>query len=454
MRGSKRMLVMKFGGTSVTNPLSVAAIAKQVRNNLEQKPIIVVSALSGVTDLLVKLSNASNKGEIQDILGEIRLKHQQWIDNIFSQNSPCNQNASAQIDFYLEELEDIMQAHDFISSLARHDSIVAFGEKMSSYLISRYLVNNKIQAERLLATKCIITNNNFGGADFLSGETILHSKKNILPLVENEIVPVITGFIGATVNGETTILGRGGSDYSAAIIGYAIGAKEIQIWTDVDGVFSADPRKVTNARLINQLSYQEAAELAMFGAKVLHPRTIQPAVKADIPVRVLNTFNLDNHGTLINHDADNTHHVKAVTWRKDVPLINISSPDMFLSKGFLQRVFAILSENNISVNMLSASEVSVSVTLDNVGNLEDALKQLNEFAVAEYRSGLGSISLVGEKIMDTPSLMQNVFNLLEDQGLKAEMLSYSASNINLSMVIASESIEKIVPKLHDQFIIS
>lgn len=446
------MLVMKFGGTSVTNPLSVAAIAKQVRSNLEQKPILVVSALSGVTDLLVKLSNSGNKGEIQDILGQIRLKHQEWIDSIFSQNSPCNQNASAQIDFYLEELDDIMQAHDFISPLARHDSIVAFGEKMSSYLISRYLVNNKIQAERLLATKCIITNNNFGGADFLADETILHSRKNILPLVENDIVPVITGFIGATINGETTILGRGGSDYSAAIIGYAIGANEIQIWTDVDGVFSADPRKVTTARLINQLSYQEAAELAMFGAKVLHPRTIQPAVKADIPVRVLNTFNLDNHGTLINHDADNTHHVKAVTWRKDVPLINISSPDMFLSKGFLQRVFAILSENNISVNMLSASEVSVSVTLDNVGNLEDALKQLNEFAVAEYRSGLGSISLVGEKIMDTPSLMQNVFSLLEAENLRVEMLSYSASNINLSMVIASDSIEKIVPKLHDQFI--
>jgi len=447
------MLIMKFGGTSVTNPLSVAAIGRLVHDNFENKPVVVVSALSGVTDLLVKLSESHDHNQQQQLIEQIRDKHIIWVGNIFSQNSPCSQNNLAQIDFYLDELEDMLQAHDFATPLARHDSIVAFGEKMSSHLISQYLNSNGINAERVLATRCIITNENFGGADFISDLTIAHSQKTILPLLENSIVPVVTGFIGATAKGEITVLGRGGSDYSAAIIGYAINAKEIQIWTDVDGVFSADPRKIKTAHLIPQLSYQEAAELAMFGAKVLHPRTIQPAVKAGIPVRVLNTFNPENQGTLINHNVDECSHVKAITWRNDVPLINISSPDMFLSKGFLQRVFSILSENGISANMLSASEVSVSITLDNTDNLENALMELNRFALAEYFDGMGTISLVGAKIMETHSLMQDMFNLLEGNKVKVAMLSYSTSNINLSMVIPSAQIEKIVPLLHDKFII-
>ncbi len=275
----------------------------------------------------------------------------------------------------------------------------------------------------------------------------------IIPLIENGFIPVITGFIGANTSGETTILGRGGSDYSAAIIGYAIGSEEIQIWTDVNGVYSADPRVIKDAKLLKQLSYQEAAELAMFGAKVLHPRTIQPAVKADIPVRVLNTFNLDNCGTMIAHSADNTDGtVKSVTWKKSAPLLNIYSADMFLSKGFLQKIFAILAKNNISVNMLSASEVSVSVTLDNIGKLDVALIELNKFAKTDYIEGFGTISLVGEQIMNTPSLMQSLFDLFQSFDTSIQMLSYSASNINISMIVPTDKIEQIVPMLHSKFI--
>lgn len=446
------MLVMKFGGTSVTHPESVAAIKALVERELKYQPILVVSALSGITDLLVKLNDAHNYTQQQSVLEQIELKHERWINDIFSSNSSIILKVKQQIDEYLGVLKQML-TQEFEHPLQRHDSIVGFGEILSSFLISEYLNSNKLNTRQVLATKCIITNDDFGGADFIDEDTCESSRQNLLPLIEQGIVPVVTGFIGTNLAGKATVLGRGGSDYSAAILGYALNCREIQIWTDVNGVYSADPRVIKDAKLIWQLSYQEAAELAMFGAKVLHPRTIQPAVKAGIPVRVLNTFNIENKGTLIEHNAGNSDGlVKAITWKKIAPLLNIYSADMFLSKGFLQKIFAILAENNISVNMLSASEVSVSMTLDNTGKLNEALVELNTFAKADYIQGYGTISLVGEKIMSTPSLMQEIFNLLDDSQTRVEMLSYSASNINLSMVVAADKINEVVMLLHERFI--
>lgn len=447
------MLVMKFGGTSVTNPASVAAINTLVQKNKVKKPILVVSALSGVTDLLVKLSHTILSSEQEHILNQLRVKHQDWITNIFAADKKLQNEASSTIEDYLTRLHSIRLKDAYNNQMQLHDTIVSFGELMSSYLISFYLNTNGVLAEQLSATKCIITTKDFGGADFIDTATKQHCRKAILPLVEKGIVPVITGFIGATIGGEITILGRGGSDYSAAIIGYAINSSEIQIWTDVNGVYSADPRVINSAKLLNRLSYQEAAELAMFGAKVLHPRTIQPAVKANIPVRVLNTFNLSNDGTLIAESSDNSDSaVKAITWKKSAPLINVYSTDMFLSKGFLQKIFSVLSSHNISVNMISASEVSVSITLDNVGNLNDALVKLNKFAKTDYIEGFGSISLVGEKIMETPGLMQSIFSLFESTATPVQMLSYSASNINISMIVPDNKIQTLIPLLHERFI--
>ena len=447
------MLVMKFGGTSVTNKASVEAIVALIHRELNRQPVLVVSALSGVTDLLVKLSEVENKQDQLLIIEQIKAKHSYWIQTIFEQQLPHN-NVFLRIDEYLNELQTTLKAQHFGNKMQRHDSIVAFGEKMSSFLLVTYLESHKINAKQVLATECIITTADFGNADFIDEPTQEHSQKTLLPLIKANIVPVVTGFIGATVTGETTVLGRGGSDYSAAIIGYAIGSEEIQIWTDVNGVYSADPRVINDAKLIQQLSYQEAAELAMFGAKVLHPRTIQPAVRSGIPVRVLNTFNLDNAGTLIEH-ASGSHDgmVKAITWRNSVPLLNIYSAEMFLSKGFLQKIFAVMANNNISVNMLSASEVSVSITLDNTGKLDQALTELNEFAETNYLDGYGSISLIGEKVMAMPMLMQEAFDLLDATATKVEMLSYNASNINLSMIVPSGKIAEIVPLLHKNFII-
>ncbi len=446
------MYVMKFGGTSVTKIEGVTAINKLVKSGLSQNPVLVVSALSGVTDLLVKLSFCAKDHTSDNLINELIDKHNLWIDNVFATDKIQHEHAHEIVANYLAELRVVLN-DDITPQLELHDKIVSFGEMISSALISFYLQTNGINAKQLLATKCIITSNKFGGADFLDKQTKKAAKTNVIALVKQGVVPVITGFIGANVEGKTTILGRGGSDYSAAIIGYAIGANEIQIWTDVNGVYSADPRVIKSAKLVKKLSYQEAAELAMFGAKVLHPRTIQPAVKLGIPVKVLNTFNLDNCGTLIEHQTDNLDGtIKSITWRKSAPLLNIYSANMFLSKGFLQKVFAILARHDISVNLLSASEVSVSVTLDNIGKLEPALIELNKFAKTDYFEGLGTISLVGESIMATPSLMQKVFNIFQQAKIRVQMLSYSASNINISLLVAADRIDEIVPILHREFI--
>lgn len=447
------MFVMKFGGTSVTKPESVAAIKALVERDLSRQPVLVVSALSGVTDLLVKLSHSALENEQANLFEQIFAKHDVWIKTIFANNLELQKTSFGLVESYLHQLRELLHGHSFTNQLQQHDSVVSFGEKMSSALIALFLRSYGVNAEQVLATSCIITSKQFGGADFIDAATKKACKKTILPLLDVGIVPVITGFIGATTDGQTTILGRGGSDYSAAIIGYAINSEEIQIWTDVNGVYSADPRVILDAKLLKQLSYQEAAELAMFGAKVLHPRTIQPAVKIGIPVKVLNTFNLDNLGTVIAHAADNSDGtVKSVTWKKSAPLLNIYSADMFLSKGFLQKIFAVLAKKNISVNMLSASEVSVSVTLDNIGKLDEALVELNKFAKTDYFEGFGTISLVGEQIMNTPLLMQNLFDIFNAANIPVQMLSYSASNINISMIVPSDKIIEIVPIIHSKFI--
>lgn len=446
------MFVMKFGGTSVTKPESVKAIYELVLARLQDKPIVVVSALSGVTDLLVRFVDSPLENERANLIDQIFAKHDVWIKTIFATDTNLQDVAFKTIKNYLQELR-LSLDKNFTNQMQLHDCVVSFGEKMSSALISLFLCSHGIKAEQVLATKCIITTDNFGGADFIDEATKKACSESILPLIENGVVPIITGFIGATLTGETTVLGRGGSDYSAAIIAYATASDEVQIWTDVNGVYSADPRVITDAKLLKQLSYQEAAELAMFGAKVLHPRTIQPAVKIGIPVKVLNTFNLDNVGTVIAHGADNTDGtVKSVTWKKSAPLLNIYSADMFLSKGFLQKIFAVLAKKNISVNMLSASEVSVSVTLDNIGLLDEALLELNEFANTDYIEGFGTISLVGDQIMSTPSLMQSLFDIFHAKDVPVQMLSYSASNINISMIVPSDKIMEVVPVIHKKFI--
>lgn len=450
------MLVMKFGGTSVSSVKSIEAICQIVKQNMEYKPVVIVSALSKVTDSLVNLCNIENQAHLDNLLAEIYAKHGELSKKFLT--AATQKKVLTYIDNCLKDvktkLTKFYNKHKTSASLMLKDEIVASGEKSSSFLISHILNEyGQIKAKPVIATNCIITNKKFGAADFLLPQTRKATKAAILPLLDRNIVPVITGFIGATRDGETTTLGRGGSDYSASIIGFALDSQEIQIWTDVDGVYSADPRQIKSVKLLSVLTYNEASELAVLGAKVLHPRTIMPAIKSNIPVRVLNTFNLASSGTLIiNEVKEEFSRVKAITSKLAVPLITIQSNDMFLGKGFLKNVFAIFTKFGLSVNLVSVSEVSVSVTFDNLDSLDEALELVSKFAQVERDDVHGSLSLVGNNLSAVPNLMRDIFTILESAKIPVNMLSYSAININVSMVLKSRDINKALQLLHTHFI--
>ena len=280
----------------------------------------------------------------------------------------------------------------------------------------------------------------------------INAVKILAPLIQKGTVPVVTGFLGRTPDGRTTTLGRGGSDYSASIIGRSLGAKEIQIWTDVDGIFTADPRVVKNARIIEDISYREASEMAAFGAKVLHPRTIRPAVEKSIPVRVLNTFNLAAQGTLVSPRSTGTG-LKAIAFKKGVVLVNVYSDSMLFSRGFLARMFEIFARHQISIDLVSVSEVSVSVTLDNNGTLDTAVKELEAFSkVTVHKGSFGVISLVGEGIVSTRDIMRDVSARFSEHRIPLRMISMGASDINISLVIPAEDVVRAANMAHDEFL--
>ncbi len=448
------MLVMKFGGTSVSSKQSVEVICNLVETNLHKKPVVVVSALSKVTDNLVAICTKDNF--VEAVFDNIYNKHESLATAFLSGNDlelvlkyvkRCLSDVN-------NKLTEFFGNGNSLVPLALKDEIVFCGEKMSSFLIAAIIRNiTKIDTRQVLSSTCITTNKKFGSADYLPAPTKKNTRFVILPLIKQNIVPVVTGFVGATKDGEITTLGRGGSDYSASILGFALEATEIQIWTDVDGVYSTDPRVIKTAKLLPLLAYEEASELANLGAKVLHPRTIKPAILAKIPVKVLNTFNPNGIGTTIVDFVDEKkRRVKAITTKNSVPLITIKSNEMLFGKGFLKKAFDIFARFSISISLISVSEVSISITLDNKENINDALKQISKIGLVTYTEDYGSLSLVGGHIMDTPNLMNDIFTILESANIKVHMISYSGSNINVSMVILSRDINRALELLHNHFI--
>ncbi|MBI2974282.1 MAG: aspartate kinase, partial [Deltaproteobacteria bacterium] len=278
-------------------------------------------------------------------------------------------------------------------------------------------------------------------------------KANAKKELHSAHVPVITGFIGKDKNGKITTLGRGGSDYSAAIIGAAINADEIQIWTDVSGVYSADPRIVKNARKIEKISFAECSELAYFGAKVLHPKTILPAMNKNIPVKVLNTFEPENSGTIILSEMKKSDEiVKALTCKKNITLININSTRMLFAYGFLARVFYVFDKYNISVDMISTSEVSMSLTIDKDMNLDKAVEELNQIATTNIVRNKAIVCVVGVGLKNETGIAGKIFSLMGQHKINVEMISQGASEINISFVVENDEAEKAVKLLHREFV--
>jgi len=448
MKKTPSTVVIKFGGTSVASREAVSAIVKITKRLLKKRPVVVLSAVRGVTEMLLALSKC-RKREVLGRISALRNMHKKLAADIFH-SEETESEIMEYVDVQLARAEKIALRGRFTPE--KIDELVSFGEIMSSRIIFYALKVHGLDSKQVISTEIITTDNAFMRAEFLPEETEKNAKKVLAPLIRRGIVPVITGFLGRTKDCRTTTLGRGGSDYSASIIGHSLNSKEIQIWTDVNGIFTADPRVVKNARIISNISYREASEMAAFGARVLHPRTIRPAVERNIPVRVLNTFNTRAKGTLVSPRSTGAG-LKSIAFKKNVVLVNIYSDAMLFSRGFLARVFEIYARHQISVDLVSVSEVSVSVTLDDVGHLRDAIKELETFSkVSVRRESFGMISLIGEGIVSHRDIMRDVSILFSKNKIHLRMISMGASDINISLVIPSADIVRAANLIHNKFL--
>lgn len=446
---SNGLIVAKFGGTSVVSANRINTICDIVKSQINKKVIVVVSAVSRVTDLLLSSANSSKK-VAQKNLKEIEKIHLEIIQNLFVKKE-LQAEAIRYIKDSLTKIGNLLEKEK--RDKEGLDKLVSFGEIMSSFVVALALKEAGVGSKQIIATDVIVTNNEFTNSEFLPKETKQKTVRVLKPLLQKGIVPVVTGFIGATKNGKTTTLGRGGSDYTASILGFCLSASEIQIWTDVDGIYTADPRFVKKAKLLSTVSYREASEMAWFGARVLHPRTMRPAIKGNIPLRVLNTFNPKAPGTLIIDKPDFSHPITAISCKKKITMVNIYSTEMLLSKGFFARIFAIFAKHDISVDLVGASEVSVSITLDNDENLSSAVKELSIFTQVNFTKDLGIVSIIGEGIITSSHAIKDIFSLLHNEKILVRMVSLGAADINLSLVVGLEHVDQAVRVLHDRLLL-
>lgn len=437
------MIVMKFGGTSVGNAERIQNVASLVKSRLKEKPVVVVSAVGGITDLLIQGGEAALQGTPPDsFLEKIKKIHLEILEKIQGDKQ-----------FLMDSLKELSELYRGIFSLKEftartRDRVTSFGERISARMVAECLRKQNVPARAYDSWEIgFITTGEFGQATLLpASEKEIHSK-----LAKLEEVPVITGFIGKDVNGHVTTLGRGGSDLSGSLIGAAIGANAIEIWTDVSGIMTADPRVVPEARTLPRVSFQEAAELSYFGARILHPKTIEPAMQKNIPVLVKNTFKPDDAGTTILPDTEKGSGLKAITAKKNITMLNLYSTGMFQARGFLARIFSTLEHQGISVDVVSTSEVSVSLTLDNTDGLDSAVAKLSEFAEVSVERERAIICLVGESLKDTPGFAGLIFATLGRAGVNVEMISQGASQINLTFVVKSSDAVTAVKTLHKEF---
>ncbi|MBI2657390.1 lysine-sensitive aspartokinase 3 [Candidatus Woesearchaeota archaeon] len=434
---------MKFGGTSVGDADRIANVANIVKSNVKRNPVVVVSAVTKITDALIRLGKESAQGKGHETLEHIRKTHFEIIERLGMGKELLKEDLNE-----LESLADQIRSSKGINEKTL-DQIQSFGERMSSKIIASQLNKIGIKSQSFDSWQLgFLTNEEFGEAEPLDA-SYANLNKNIKKL---DIVPVITGFIGKTEKGEITTLGRGGSDYTAAIIGAAAGADEIQIWTDVNGVMSTDPKIVANARTLEKVSFAEASELAYFGARVLHPKTILPAMKKNIPVKVLNSFNPENEGTVIvNMPYRDNNAVKAIAHKKNIALVNIDSTRMLGAYGFLARLFGIFDKYRKSIDVVSTSEVSVSLTIDSEENIGSILQELKEIADVELIRNKAIICIVGEGMRKTPGIAGRTFTALGKSKINVEMISQGASEINITFIVDSKDAEKAVRVLHEEY---
>jgi len=445
------LIVCKFGGTSIQDTPAIRRLIGIIGDRAAEHPLVVVSALAGVTDALLGLARLAEMGGsgFRDRLAEIVARHE-TIARELPGAAEATDGLHTEAETLTRELEPLAGRRATVREL---DAIVGRGELWSSRVIAAALGGAGVPAEWVDVRSIMVTDDRFGRATPYSQVLNVRARERLGPLLERSVVPVTQGFIGATATGVPTTLGRGGSDFSASLLGAALRAKRVEIWTDVDGLMTADPRVVPFARTLEVASYEEAAELATFGAKVLHPATAVPLVHEGIPIVVLNSRHPERRGTVIEPSADLTRlgdsPIRSISWKKGITVINIRAPRMLGAYGFLRQLFEVFERHEVVVDVLASSEVSVSLTIEDPRHLELVRRELDDLGEVWVDHGRAIIAVVGIGLKTTPGLVARVFGAVGEACV--EVISQGASAINMTFTVKEEDGPVVVQRLHEEF---
>ena len=431
---------MKFGGTSVEDAAAIDRSCRIVGERLSRRPFVVVSALGGATNGLLEAGSFAARGELgkaMTIADRLEYRHVELLPSA--------------ADHFIR-LRELLKALAAIGEFSprTQDLLASYGEILSSLIFVDRMKRLGFDSVHVDARECVVTDERFGKASPLMDVTASRLEEAALPQLNAGRIVVMGGYIGSTLSGIATTLGRGGSDYSAAIAGAALKADEIQIWTDVDGMMTADPRIVSGAWKVKEISFDEASELAYFGAKVLHPLTVLPAVEKNIPVYILNSRKPTGTGTRITREARPCRNlIKSIAAKRGITIVTVSSSRMLMAHGFLRALFEVFDRHHTSVDMVATSEVSVSLTLDNVSSLNVIVEELKQLGDVQVSPKTALICLVGNNLKYTPGVARHAFGSIAD--INILMVSHGASNINFSFLVDEKDANATVQNLHADF---
>ncbi|MBA2354385.1 MAG: aspartate kinase [Acidobacteria bacterium] len=449
------MVVMKFGGTSVKDPDAIRRLARIVMREQDRSgtPVVVVSAMSGGTDQLLDAVTAAARGDGAGAghrISAIRDRHRQAATTLLSGDA-CDDVIDT-LEKLWREISALLQAMAVLREVSprSRDAVVSAGELATSRLVPAALTATGLPARYVDARMVLVTSADHGEARPELTATAARLHEHVRPLVQQGVVPLLGGFIGATADGITTTLGRGGSDYSASLFGAGLHASEIQIWTDVDGMLTADPRVVSGTRALPTLSFAEASELAYFGAKVLHPSTIAPAVTDGIPVRILNSQRPDEPGTTITANPPlPAAPLTGLACKRDITVVDVRSTMMLAAYGFMRRVFEVFERHETSVDVITTSEVSVSITIEDRRALAAIVADLAAFAEVTFEQDMALLSAVGERLRLEPGLASRVLGALDEFPLR--MVSQAGARRNLTVVLPQSHLAAAMARVHERF---
>lgn len=440
--------VAKFGGTSVANFDAMTSCANIVTSDANTR-VVVLSASAGVTNYLVELANGCEKERREEILDAVRTIQYNIIEKLQNQSE-----VSAEIDELLQHIAALAESASLATSNALTDELICHGEMMSTKIFTQLLKERNFPAVWVDVRDIVATNSNYGKAAPNDEKTQQQSDAIIKPLIAAGNVVITQGFIGRDDEGKTTTLGRGGSDYSAALLAEVLNANDVLIWTDVPGIYTTDPRVVPNAQRIDTMAFNEAAEMATFGAKVLHPATLLPAVRSNIPVYVGSSKAPEQGGTWVTRDPQPRPTFRAIALRRHQTLLTLSSLSMLHAQGFLANVFAILAKHKISVDVITTSEVSVALTLDKTGSAssgadmlsKELLDELNTYCHVQVENDLALIAIIGNNLHTQAGVAKQLFHTIENFNIR--LISYGASTNNVCTLIKNDEADEVVRALH------